>query len=493
MSNKFWFSGFILLFFLILQSCIVVGPDYEAPDLSKTINTNWENNQNREKSLVLSDSEPEVEWWKKFNDAELISLINRLLENNLNLAQAYQRIIEARARSGIIDANKFPQLTLSGQSMYAYTGDKAVNFQGPPPGKSAKIYSVSAMAGWEIDFWGRVKRLIEASNRETNAEIFNYRDVAISLTSELVIGYINARALEERILLINKEIDLLKESLNLSKLNYSNGLGTEIEVRFANQKLNQLKSKKSVLKKSLEVVYHSISILLGASPSNNILKKGNLPDSPGIIGIGVPADLITRREDIKEAEQKYAAAMARIGVAMADKYPKLSLSGTLAFQTNDAGMIMHSDSMVYSFGPSFSFPLFDAGRIKSNIGIRESQAEMARLTLKSKLLNALKEVEDSASSVIQSEQKLKQTKQVEEDVNYNENLAKKLFDSGVISKLDYIDKQYQSFVTKESVVMAKQDKLEQVVRLYRALGGGFDNLQKVSDSKNLNKGADKNE
>lgn len=478
-SSAFRQTVFLAGSVVILAGCTTVGPDYVPPDLSGQHHANWKNEPATGSRTSLSPSPPTAEWWRQFDDPELGRLVTRLAEGNLDLAEARERIVEARARRGFVHADKLPRVDLSGQVLSAGTGDEALTFQGPPPGEEADLFAAGALAGWELDLWGRISRLTESAEREIEAEFEAYRHAAVSLTAELALAYIDTRALEARLSILDRNIALLQNSLELVESRLRAGTGTELDVKQARRLLRRTRADRPTLVQARAVAYHRIATLLGQAPGHSVIGAGTLPKPPVMVGIGLPAELITRRADVRRAERQYAAAVANIGAAMAERYPRLTLAGSLNFQTDDAGGVFKTDALTYSLGPSLSFPLFDGGRIESNIRVRASQAEQARLNLQKTLLTAVKEVEDAAAGVIQHQKRVARLGGAADDARRSVVLAEQLYRSGLGNLLQFIDAQRELLAIEDTLLISRQNELGGIVRLYRALGGGWTALPLV--------------
>ncbi|MEE4609328.1 MAG: efflux transporter outer membrane subunit, partial [Desulfobacteraceae bacterium] len=418
-------------------------------------------------------AQPMTAWWRQFEDQELTGLVERLVGSNLALAEARQRIVEARARRGIVNADRLPQIELNAAYARAETGKEALTFQGPPPGQAVNLYAAGVVAGWELDLWGRVARLIEAADAQIEVGYADYHDMQVSLAAELTLAYIDARTLQARIEMVSRNINLQEKTVALFETRYRAGTGAQLPVAQAQRLLESTRSLIPEYKRALAVAQNRIAVLLGQPPDANLLKPGPLPSVPRLIGIGLPVELLVRRPDIRGAERRYAAAVARIGAAEADQYVRLSLSGTLSLQTDTAGGLLDKDALVYMLSPSLQYPLFSGGRIRSNIQVRQSQAEQARLALEQKILEALAEVENAATGVVRSQEQVIDLTAAQDAAELSVHLADNLFRAGLSDYFQVIDAEEKQVALQESLLLARQGALAQVVQLYRALGGGF--------------------
>ena len=465
----------LLISTVLLCSC-TIGPTYRPPAQEAFFEDRYRVQETAVTGGSFTAGAPQQAWWDQFQDPHLSKLIHQLAGTNLKLAGARERIIEAYARRAMINAGRQPQMDLSAAVTRAETGQEAVTFQGPPPGREATLYGLGAAAGWEIDLWGRIKRLVEAEDRNIQAEHEALRDLSVSLAAELALTYIEARTLETRLALLERNLAFQKESLVLHQTRERAGNGTRLARIEAQQKLQTLQSRRPELQRRLRVSLNGLDALLGQAPQGENLPPGNLPQVPSLVGIGVPAELLVRRADIRAAEQRYAASIARIGAAMAAKYPTLSLSGTFFLQSDEAGGVLDPQSLFYFLGPGLRFPLLTGNRLDSQVRIRQSQSEQARLALEQRLIVAVREVEDAATGVAHLQDQLQELTQTLASARQNRDLVAHLYRAGLESRDGLLAAEQQLLTVEEEVLSARHAGLRQLVGLYRSLGGGWSAL-----------------
>jgi multidrug efflux system outer membrane protein len=470
---------------LLLAGC-VRGPVYQPPDLSSCLRDTWP-----VAGMVASPSRPEaaastVAWWEQFKDPVLSDLVRQLIASNLSLSEARERLVEARARRGIVTAERLPQVEIEGAYSRAATGEKAVTYQGPPPGHEADLYQWGVVAGWELDLWGRVAQLETAADRDIEATREAYHGMAVSLVSELVLAYLDVRTLEARLGYVERNIELQKRTLDLLLIRQEAGSGSRLDAARANRLLQSTQALKPEMLRSIAVAKHTIAVLLGRPPgSEDLPASGSMASIPAIAGLGIPADLLVRRADIRQAERRYAAAVARATTAAAEKYPHLTLSGSFRLQANDAGGLIDPDSFVYSLGPGLLFPLFNGGRIESTIRVRKSQVEQARLALEQVLLQAVKEVEDALAGVVHTRQQVADLTRAVAAARTSVRLAEQFHGEGLGDLLQVTEVQRELVATEDELLLATRNALAETVHLYRSLGGSWE----VLDLADAGKGA----
>lgn len=468
----------ILPVLFLVGGCTLIGPNYQMPDLAEKHGDGWLGRPVAGERTSLTMDVPAASWWEEFNDPELTRLVHEVVQRNPDLAKARERIVEAGLRRSLAGADRLPCVDLDGKIVQAGTGDKGLNREGPPPGDNATLFSAGGFAGWELDLWGRVKRSVEAADRNYEAELETCRYVAVSLSAELVLAYIDMRTLDERLQVLESNIKLIKKSLELVELRFRMGTSTELDVKQTRRQLNLTSARYPELRRARSVAANRIALLLGLTPAENHIAGGTLMDAPMMVGIGFPADLLTRRADVRSGERKYAAAVAAIGSAEADKYPRLSISGNLYLQTDDLGSMVQPESIIYSLGPRLFFPLFQGGRLQTKVEIRASLAEQARLELEKTLLTAIGEVENGVVGVVHNQERVVLLKNAVDDGIRSVELADQLYRNGLGSLFQLLDAQRELINARDELLLAKQFELGEIVRLFRALGGGWDILER---------------
>ena len=468
-----------LLLLVFIPGC-TVGPDYRVPDVTAVMQDKW--SAQDETAGQFTERQPLDSWWLQFHDDELIGLIDQLVSSSLALQEARQRVIEVNARYGVVAADQQLQLAAALGYTHAETGDETVSLQGLPPGKSVDVYSTGVIAAWELDIWGRTTRLLEAAEEDIRASYDDYRSMLVSLAAELTLAYVDATTLDARLDTIRENIALQQKTLELAQSRVQAGNGSTLTVVRTEQLLESTKSRIPELERAMTAAKNRINVLLGKPPNHKILQSGSMPTVPHMIGIGLPADLLTRRPDIRQAFHRFHAAVARIGAAEAERYPALSLSGTLTLSGDTLGAVFDTDTLMYSLGPGIRFPILTGGRIDSTVAVRNSQAEQAQLALEQRIIAALAEVENAADGVVRSQQQAATLDAAGKLAATSVKLSSSLYDAGLVDFFQVLDNEQKLVILQESLLLARQQALSEVVRLYRALGGGWENIPQVTAS-----------
>lgn len=418
--------------------------------------------------------EPVLSWWRAMHDPVFADLTEAALRANLDLELARARITEAQARRGVINADRLPQVDFEAQYSRAGSGSDALAFAAPPGGAETNLFAVGVVAGWEVDLWGRVQRLVGAADLDSAAAIERYRDAAVSLLGELALAYIDVRTLEQRLVLVDQNVTLQERTLELAESRYRAGNGPEVDVTQARRLLQRTRARVPELQRAKAVAENLVAVLLGERPTDGLIPDGDLPDlAPP--DLGLPAELITRRADVRQASWDYRAALARTEAADLERLPRLTLSGSFQMSADDAGGLF-DQSFVYSFGPQISFPLFDGHRIDANVRVRESQAEQARVALEQTLLLAIQEVENAAVGYLRKREQSAELSDAVAAARRTAQLADQLYVAGLRDLTQSIDAQRELVAVEDELAVTQQQVLAESVRLYRALGGGWQSV-----------------
>lgn len=469
---KFPKAGFCCIFVVLAFSfsgCTMLGPDFTAPE--QELPDNWSEDASFQK---VSEKE-NVEWWKQFNDPTLDRLIETAYEQNLSLRTAGLRILESRAQLGLVKGNIYPQSqSLNGDIM-------TIGSTGPAANRYYNAASIGFDVGWEIDFWGKFSRSIESADASLFASIANYDDVLVSLTAEVARSYTSIRTLEERIRLAKKNSELQRDGLQLVTHQFEAGTVTELDVQQAKTLLNTTLATIPSLQSRLQQTRNGLATLLGIFPedlSEFLRGTGVIPTATPELAVGIPADLLRRRPDIRKAEMQTAAQSAQVGVALTELYPSFTLFGSLGWSANDIGDsslgdIFDSNSFTYSFGPAFKWNILNYGRIKNQVRIQDARLEQLITSYQNIVLNAAREVEDSMTALVYAQ---KEAEYIRLGVTSSER-------SVALSMLQYEEgfADYQRVLDSTRALTQKQDQYAQLqgqlatdfISMYKALGGGW--------------------
>lgn len=446
---------------------MIVGSDYTSP--STITPDSW----HQSLSADLNSGTPALEaWWTRFNDPTLNRLIRTARESNRDLAIAYERITEARAARGIPRSQLFPNLDFDGSVSRNRSSE---NIGLPGGGKTTDFWSTGLDASWELDFFGGVRRAIESADATVEGVEELYRDTLVSIYAEVAFNYIQIRTLEERIRVAEKNITNQEGAVSLTQDRLEAGLSPELDVSQATTNLATTRSIIPLLRNQRNLAVNRLATLLGRYPAPTQSLLGNskgIPVPKGSVGVGIPADLVRARPDIRAAERQLAAQSARIGVAQADLLPRFALSGTFDLQALDSNNLLESGSRNYGFGPSFRWNIFSAGRIQSQIAIEESLTKQAFFNYQNTVLKGVEEVENSLSTVRNERDRLRELNTAVTASQRTEELVTANYTEGLIDFQNVLDAQRTVFGNEDEQAISQGQIAAGYVSLFKALGGG---------------------
>lgn len=453
-----------------LSSCMV-GPDYTIPETADSISIS---------TIVYPDVRFEQtdlsHWWDIFNDEQLSSLISRGEAKNLDIQIAVARIKEARATLGIQDSSLYPAVDANGGIAWGKESESL----NPLATSSQTQYKLTADASWEIDLFGRIRRSIEAATADYQASWEEHNNVLITIRAEIATNYLSYRSLQAQLETAKKNIASQQGMLSLTQVRYDNGISTYLDVAQAASVLASTEAELPLLRIQLMQNITALSVLTGVS--SDILRQQMqliqpVPLPATVLTIGIPAERIRQRPDVKKAERQLAAQTARIGVATADLYPSFSLLGSLGLSSLSTGDFFTSGSQVYGIGPSLTWNIFDMGRIRQNIAVQDARTEQALLSYELTMLKAIKEVEDSLTGFHEQQERLKALDRFVATSLETLDMSTKLYKDGLTPFQDVLDAQRALLDAESSQDQATGNSAIQLVSLYKALAGGWKTAQ----------------
>ncbi len=445
-----------------MAGCKTVGPDYERPGTETQLPTGF----NAPDDPALQPGTQNLEnWWEVFQDPQLTSLVERAAKQNLDVRIAIARVNESRARVDIANAARSPQVGLGGQA-----GAAALS------GAAGGAYNVGIDAGWELDVWGRIERQVEAATAEFEATVEDQRDVMVTLYAEVARHYLAIRSLQERLQAAQRNIEAQREILKITQARSDAGLSSRLDVAQAERILANSESDVPPLRIQLVRSTNTIGVLLGQFPKalhDELSTDKPIPVPPETVAVGVPANLVRQRPDIRGAERRLAAQTARVGVATADLYPQFSLGGSLGVAGFGGGNLFNAGGRGF-LGPSMRWTLFDGGRIRSQIKVEDYRVEQALLTYESTVLQAHEEVESGMTAFLESRLRAESVRRAAEIAREELRLAMYLYKEGLVQFQNVLDAERALFDLENREADARGEASTNLVRLYKALGGGWD-------------------
>jgi len=457
-----------LALLLFLSGCSAVGPDYERPAVA--VNPAW-----LDAELEQFETTPAelARWWETLNDPVLNDLIATAIEQNNGLKIAGLRVLEAQAQLGIAEGNRFPQVqAISGNASYTDTGDL-----------TKEDYNIGAGLSWEIDFWGRYSNTIEAADASYQATLADYDDAMVLVTATVADIYAVIRAAEEQLRLAHDSLKLQQRSYDIVEVLFRNGSSSELDALQAQTLLLSTEATIPELEATLVKARNALSVVLGMAPSGLrqvLTADGKQPAIPANIAIGLPADLLRQRPDVRRAELAAIAQNAIVGVATADLYPSFSLSGFLGAgsTTVDSGNsiiddFLSSDGSAVSLGAGFVWPFLNYGRIKNNIAVQDAVLQQALVAYQQAVIQGAREVEDALAALESARQKDRLLGESVGIAQRSAELAFLRYQEGFADYQRVLDAQQALFAQQQRYAANRGDVVRSVIQLYRSLGGGW--------------------
>lgn len=478
-------GGLLALFMLVdMFGCAAVGPNYVPVEI-KAAET-W--HSDLAGGLTDKTASPAIlaTWWKTLNDPVLSSLMDRAVANNLDLKEARARVRESRARRGISRAALFPAIDATGSVT------KSRSSENKGSGDEIELYSAGFDAGWELDVFGGLQRSIEASDADLQASAEDLHNVLVSLLAEVALNYIDTRTYQTRLAVANTNLDVQQETYRLIQSRYQAGLGDELAVQQARYNLENTRSQIPALRTGLEKTRNRLAVLLGQTPGAvhaELKEHKPIPVPPLEVAVGVPANTLRHRPDIRMAERELAAQTARVGVATADLYPKFTLIGSIGLESLSSGDFLNAASRSWNIGPGFSWNIFDAGAIRQNIQVQSALQEQSLIQYESTVLGALEEVENALIAYAEEQQRRQALKAGTDAAQLAAQLAQDQYKAGLVDFSNVLDAQRSLLSFEDELAQSDGTVTSNLVRLYKALGGGWTAIMSSpEDNATQNKG-----
>jgi NodT family efflux transporter outer membrane factor (OMF) lipoprotein len=455
---------------MIIAGCAAVGPEYIRPEVS--VYKDWNTRLDRNPDTGEADEQTLAAWWTTLNDPKLSRLIEHAVAGNLDLKKARARVREARARRGIAKADLFPALDGSGSATWSHTStDNGAD-------TNRELYAASFDAAWELDVFGGVRRSVEAAERDLDASEEDLRNVLVSLLAEVALNYLDVRIYQDLLTVAEDNLESQIETCQLTQWRYEAGLSDELAVQQARYNLENTRSQIPALHTTLEAAMNRIAVLLGEQPGTvhaELEQREALPVPPLFVAVGVPADLLRRRPDVREAERTLAAQTARVGVATADLYPKLTLSGSIGLESLSLNSVS-SGTLSLVGGPAITWAIFKGGAIRQNIEVQSALQEQALIQYEAAILGALEEVENALVAFAQVQQRRQSLSQATQAAKKAAELARQKYEAGLTDFTNVLDAQRSLLSFQEQLALSRGNVTGNLVRLYKALGGGWTSL-----------------
>jgi NodT family efflux transporter outer membrane factor (OMF) lipoprotein len=457
----------------------MVGPQYAPPQVD--LPDAWSDL----KTPPAGPPAGRIRWWETFDDPVLTSLVERAVAQNLTLRQAGLRVLQARAVRGIAAGQFFPQTQ-------AATGEAAANRisknspQGAVRDRSYYEYSLGLEAAWELDFWGRFRRGIEAADASLDATVADYDAALVLLVADVASDYVSIRSLQEQLAFTRVNLASQEDTLRLTRVRFDAGAVSELDVATAQATLSNTRSLVPQLEDLLRQTRLALCVLLGRTPSDLEGELGAarpVPAAPPEVALGIPADLLRRRPDVRRAERTAAALCAQIGVAKADLYPSISIRGVTGFRTSTsettaltphAHNLLDADSFEGFIGLDFHWPILNYGRIRNGIRVADARFEEAVVAYQDAVLRAAADVEAGLSAFLRGRERAGFLAESVTAAQRTVELSLIQYRHGAADFLRVNQAQVDLVERQNRQVIARADAAQGAIAAWRALGGGWE-------------------
>jgi multidrug efflux system outer membrane protein len=474
-------SIIVFLLTAAMTGC-AVGPNYHHPTdtVAKQFPTAREANVPTQESLatgdVYSHASTQTEFWQQFNDPVLDGMVNDSLAANYDLRIALGRLVQARALRNESRFDLAPTVTASG----GYTKQRTPAAEDPFFGGGAyttKLYDAGFDATWELDFFGGVRRGIQARNAELEGEVANLHDAQVSVIAEVARNYFELRGEQTQLAVARANVKNQQQVLALAQAQREAGSGTDLDVARAQSQLSTTLSTIGPLEAAVARSIHRLGVLTGRDPDalTGILSAAHeLPPLPLIVPVGTPGELLRRRADIRSAERNLAASTALVGVAVANLFPKVSFSGSLGYGAAAPAGFGAAGSQSYTIGPRITWAAFDLGRVRAQVAGARAGAVIALDQYHQTVLNALEETEDALVTHARDRDQLRNDEDAARASATAAKLAEIRYRGGIIDFLSVLDAERTELQTEDALAQSRTETATSLIAVYKALGGGWE-------------------
>lgn len=414
---------------------------------------------------VLPQADDLARWWERFGDPQLSALVAQALQAHPSALSAQAALRQARAQARVQAAGMLPDVSLSGSAQRSRSG-----------GQTGNSFQVGLDAGWEPDLFGRLDAGVQASEADARAAQASLEQVHVSLSAEVALQYISLRSLQQRLAIAQRNLETQQQTLQITDWRVQAGLATSLVAEQARAAAEQTAAQVPQLQASLAQARHALAVLTGQAPAAldaALAAPQAVPQPSQALALDIPADTLRQRPDVRVAQERVQAALARVSQADAARYPSLRLSGSLGLRALTLGAMGDSASLVHSLLGSVAVPLFDGGATQAQVQVQQAALEQARQAYQLAVLTALKEVEDALVALQGEAARLAHLQQAAQAAGNAALLAQQRYASGLIDFASVLETQRTQLATQDALATSQANLGSNHVRLFKALGGGW--------------------
>lgn len=464
--NQATLQRLILAMSFVFLSACSLSPDYQKPYVQ--FDKHWQ----IKPSEHITNYTVEANWWQSFNDDTLNQLVKQAIENNHDLLIATDNIQVAKWLRTTTRSEGLPSLNYNNQAERSRVS-KEINEQA----KSESLFSQSLDARWELDLFGRIKNKVLTEEANINAITQAKHHLQISIVAETAQNYFLIRGLQKRIAALKNNISLLRETEDIVNEQLKAGLVTELDLLRARGQRHDTASLLPKLEANLQIARYRLAVLTGQPPeTHQALLENNktLPKVPDLVPVGLRSDLLLRRPDVQQAEYQLKASNSKIGTAIAERYPRLSLTSALSTAARTLGAAFSGDAIAYSLSSLISWPLYQGGALRANIQIKELETEIAAKRYEQTVLLALEEADKALLRYAHEWRTMSHLKRSEKARRKARTIAKYQYEAGQESFIHLLDAERSLIDSQDKVIQSETQILLNLAQLYKALGGGWE-------------------
>ena len=475
--NKKILFGLALLAPLCFANVSLAKEEVVSKDTSLT-QKSWTELAQRDPISYMESGVPEAptqeilaSWWEVFKDETLVNLINAAYKNNRGLESARTRVLEARAALGVSKSALLPWLDSNSSWTRAEVPENSTG-----TGNAIDIYRLGLDASWEIDLFGGNRQKVKAGVADLEAQNAALHSAWVSLSSELALNYLSLRTLQEQLVIAEKNLALQNQTLALLESRFRAGLTDALALNQARYTVEQTRSSIPPVKAGIESSMNALAILTGTIPGSlgeTLIQKAPIPRADAVNLVGIPANFLRQRPDIRVAEKQLVAQVARKKSAQTDFYPKLILFGSIGLESLSTGNLFSSGSNSYSFGPKISWPIFHGGAIRNNIRVQTAREERALVEYEQTVLGAVGEVRDALAAHNQEKARNESLRQGVQSAQEALAIANNKYRNGLTDFNNVIGAQRALLSFEEQLAISEGQITSNVIRLFKSLGGGW--------------------
>jgi NodT family efflux transporter outer membrane factor (OMF) lipoprotein len=454
-----------------------VGPDFASP-APPVLNGSFQQATQPDGTTDISPLDPQTSrWWTFFDDPILQMLIRDASQQNLTIREAYYRIAESQALLGVAKSQYFPQVNATTDTSFRRNSQN--NNQVLSSNNQSAFWNISngMESSWEIDLWGRLARGVEAANSELLAQHESLNDIRVTLLADVATTYIQIRVLQQRLMIAEQNLELQKQTLHIVQSRQEAGIVGQLDQSEAESNVAVTTASIPPLQQELQVALYRLTVLLGQTPGGDFVLQDGYGQLPMTVienvHPGMPAELLTRRPDIRKAYFDVMAANARIGVAVADRLPQLTIRGNISVEARDVSVLYDANSLAHSVGPGFRWNILNFGRLKRNIDAREANHQQAIVRYEAAVLRGVQEVESALVEFIRQRERAIELEKVVIATNRSVEISLARYEQNLITFDRVLDAQRSLATAQGNLATARGDILFALVKTFRTLGGGW--------------------